>query len=147
MAPDHPDIAQSCHNLAEDLRRVGQADRALELHQQAVAIFEKKLGPVDDSVAQALSGQAHDLVALGRAAQAVPLAERALTIHSQQDADLDDRAYTQWVLAQALWEAPPAAGRDPGRAIRLSEAALGVFEASNETVESPNARSWLEQRR
>ena len=45
LGEDHPDVAQSCNNLAELYRALGRYDEAEPLHRRALEIREKRFGP------------------------------------------------------------------------------------------------------
>jgi len=92
FGPDHPDVAKSLCNLADLYQRQGglvhvqeqamingfmQADA---MHERALAIREKALGPDAPDVVQSLHNLAWYYYAQGKYTQAEPLYERALAI-------------------------------------------------------------------
>jgi tetratricopeptide (TPR) repeat protein len=77
---DHPDIAASLSNLADDLRDLGELNQARELHEQALAIRRRLYEGDHPDIAASLSNLADDLRDLGELNQARELHEQALAI-------------------------------------------------------------------
>src|SRR6266508_3123519 len=80
LGPDHPDVAQSLHNLAIIHRLKGDYAKSEPLFQRALDIKEKALGPEHPDVAASLNSLAIIYHAKGDYAKAEPLFQRALDI-------------------------------------------------------------------
>lgn len=74
--PEHPDTANSLHNLAGLLHAQGDYDAALPLAERALAIFAKVLGAEHPNTKTCADGAAKVLDALGRADEAAALRAR-----------------------------------------------------------------------
>ena len=83
LGPDHPDTAQSLHNLAALLNATGDYTKALPLYMQSLAIWEQTLGPDHPDTATSLNNLASLLYTMGDYAGAWPLLGRALAIREQ----------------------------------------------------------------
>ena len=77
---EHPELANTLHNLAGLYDNQGRYAEAEPLYQQARAIKEKALGPEDPSLATTLNNLARLYDNQGRYAEAELLYQRALTI-------------------------------------------------------------------
>jgi len=75
-----PRLATSLNNLAELYRAQGNYEQAEPLHQRALAIWEKALGPEHLDVGASLNNLAGLYHAQGNYAEAEPLYQRALAI-------------------------------------------------------------------
>lgn len=80
LGPDHPDVAESCSNLAILYNQKGDAARAQPLYERALAIYEKQYGPDHPEVAHTLTDLAVLHLEAGRDGVGRPLLERALAI-------------------------------------------------------------------
>ncbi len=81
-------MATSLNNLAELYRAQGRYAEAGPLHQRALAIREKALGPDHPHVAQSLENYAALLRKTGRSAEATRMEARAKAIrakHAEQN--------------------------------------------------------------
>ncbi|MCH9684017.1 MAG: serine/threonine-protein kinase, partial [Deltaproteobacteria bacterium] len=123
LGPQHPNVAMSLNNLGHlAFAREAYAD-ARDLFERALAILEKALGPRHPHLAVVLTGLGETLVELALPVEALPLLERSLTIYTAHEADPASLAEARFVLARALWSAPPTQGRDRPRACALAERA------------------------
>ena len=75
-----PRLATSLNNLAVLYRAQGKYEQAEPLHQRALAIIEKALGPDHPDVANSLNNLAQLYRAQGKFTEADPLSQRALAI-------------------------------------------------------------------
>lgn len=140
---DHPEVAESLHNLANVHCVRGRYAEARGLHERALAIRERMLGPDHRDVARTLMGLATVCWYQGRYAEAQQLGERALTIreralgpdHPEVARSLNDigslnrlqgrfaEAQSQFERALAIWQ--DALGPDhPHVAMGLNNLAL-----------------------
>ncbi len=132
LGPEHPNVAYSLCNLADVHRdRSAHAD-ARALYERALALWENTLGPEHPTVARPLLGLAKIDLERGRAARAVPLARRALAIRQKAQVRAEELGEARFVLARALWTAPPGQGRDRAQARALARKALADYEAAGE---------------
>jgi len=76
-------LATSLNNLAELYRTQGKYAEAEPLHQRALAIWEKALGPGHPNVAMSLNNLANLYHRQGKYAEAEPLYQRALAIDEE----------------------------------------------------------------
>src|SRR6266542_1220515 len=83
LGPDHPDVAQSLHNLAIIHRLKGDYAKSEPLFQRALDIKEKAFGPENPDVAASLNSLAIIYHAKGDYAKAEPLFQRALAIYEK----------------------------------------------------------------
>ncbi|KXZ41368.1 hypothetical protein GPECTOR_518g498 [Gonium pectorale] len=83
LGPDHPDVAESCSNLAILYNQRGDCDRALPLYERALAIYENLYGKDHPEVAHTLTDIAVLHLEQGREDIGRPLLERALTIQEK----------------------------------------------------------------
>mmetsp|Transcript_16128 Transcript_16128/g.44039 ORF Transcript_16128/g.44039 Transcript_16128/m.44039 type:complete len:886 (+) Transcript_16128:261-2918(+) len=83
LGPRHPDVAESCSNLAILYNQKGDTARALPLYQRALAIYEKHFGPDHPEVAHTLTDLAVLHLEQGDDAVGRPLLERALVIQEK----------------------------------------------------------------
>jgi CHAT domain-containing protein len=77
LGPEHPDVAQSLHNLALIYRFKGDYAKAEPLFQRALAIWEKALGPEHPDIAESLNLLARLYEAKGDLTLAVTFQSRA----------------------------------------------------------------------
>jgi tetratricopeptide (TPR) repeat protein len=80
LGPDHPNVAQSLHNLALLYYAQGAYDKAEPLYQRSLAIQEKAFGPDHPDVAASLHNLALLYYAQGAYDKAEPLYQRSLAI-------------------------------------------------------------------
>jgi tetratricopeptide (TPR) repeat protein/tRNA A-37 threonylcarbamoyl transferase component Bud32 len=143
LGPDHPNVASVLTNLGVVARKQGKFKEARGYHERALAIREKALGPDHPNVASPLVGLGQVMLGEGNPSEALPLLERALTIRTATEVGPTDLAETRFVLARALWDAGPEAGRDRERAKALAELAHTAFaeagEGSAKTLEEVQA--------
>jgi tetratricopeptide (TPR) repeat protein len=80
LGPDHPDVADSLHILAEIYRSQGEYAQAEPLYKRSLAIAEKALGPDDPYVAAVLEDLGRLYAAKRQFAEAESHLKRALAI-------------------------------------------------------------------
>jgi tetratricopeptide (TPR) repeat protein len=80
---DHPDVADSLHNLAHLYEELGKYEQAEPLYQRTILIWEKALGPDYPHIAHSLHGLANIYRKQGKYDQAEPLYQRAIHIGEQ----------------------------------------------------------------
>jgi CHAT domain-containing protein len=85
LGPDHPDVAQSAHNLASQHKELGAYAQAEPLYVRALRIYEKSLGPNHSSLVMTLNNLAELKVAQGAFQDAELLFERALRISEKSN--------------------------------------------------------------
>ncbi|WAS05963.1 tetratricopeptide repeat protein [Gloeomargaritales cyanobacterium VI4D9] len=83
LGKNHPDVAQSLHNLAWLYQVQGQYQKAEPLYQRSLAIKEQALGKNHPDVAQSLNNLAGLYQAQGQYQKAEPLYQRSLAIREQ----------------------------------------------------------------
>jgi CHAT domain-containing protein len=81
LGEEHPDTAQSYHNVAFDLNAQGQYAEAGPLYQKALDICRKTLGEDHPHTATSYNGVAVNLWSQGKYAEAGPLYDKALDIY------------------------------------------------------------------
>jgi tetratricopeptide (TPR) repeat protein/tRNA A-37 threonylcarbamoyl transferase component Bud32 len=144
LGTEHPEVAYSLNNLADLHREAGNHARATELYERTLAIFEKVEGPEHALVAYPVQGLAQVALAQGRSADAVQLAERAVAVREKGNATPDLMADARFVLAQALWKAPRAKGRDRARALTLANQARDAYRGiKGDENDLAEANAWL----
>jgi tetratricopeptide (TPR) repeat protein len=80
LGPDHPDVADSLHILAEIYRSQGEYAQAEPLYKRSLAIAEEAFGPDDQYVAAVLEDLARLYAAQRRFEEAESLLKRTLAI-------------------------------------------------------------------
>jgi tetratricopeptide (TPR) repeat protein len=80
LPPDAPELATHLDELGQALRLVGEAEAALEAHDEALAIFESAMGPDHPWTAASLLVGGHALSRLGHIDDAIDRYARALRI-------------------------------------------------------------------
>jgi len=83
LGRDHPEVAESCSNLAILYNQKGDAGKAQPLYERALAIYEKQYGPDHPEVAHTLTDLAVLHLEAGRDDVGRPLLERALDIQEK----------------------------------------------------------------
>lgn len=127
LGPDHPNVANSLNNLASIYYSTGAYEDAKVLYERALSIHEKALGPDHPHVAYSITGLAKLALVQRQPANAVALAERAVRVREASDVSTETLAESRFVLARAMWDAPPGQGRDRDRALTLARQARDVF--------------------
>jgi tetratricopeptide (TPR) repeat protein len=111
----------------------GKYEEARGYLERALTIWEQALGrPEHPHVAATLTVLGETLLGQEKPAEALPLLERALTIRTASVGEPTELAYTHFVLARALWDAPTEAGRDRERARTLAEQARSIYADAGE---------------
>ena len=123
----HPDVALHVCNRGEIRLSLGQATEALADFERAERLFDEDFPADHPYVSAALTGVGQAMLALGRTGDEViaPL-ERALRIRVATPTRADDRAQTEFALAQALWIQSTARDRR-ARALDLAASARDGF--------------------
>ncbi|MBA4348538.1 MAG: kinesin [Thermodesulfovibrio sp.] len=80
---EHPDVAESLHNLAVLYRLTSRYSEAEPLHKRSLEIYEKTLGKDHPDVATSLNNLAELYRITGRYAEAEPLHKRSLVIREK----------------------------------------------------------------
>jgi len=144
VGPDHRDVAVALSNLGTVAARQGEFADSRAFYERALTILEKALGADHPKLAFPLTGLGKTLLGLEAPAEALPILDRALTIRSAHEGDPLLLVETRFVLARALWDAPPDGGRDRPRARELAELAARACEAEGEKAADKLAevRAW-----
>ena len=123
-------------------------DQAKPLFAQALKIREAKLAPDHPAIASTLLGSGVVARALGRTAEAVAFLERSLRIRESNKSGPIGLADVRFSLAEALWLAPPGAGRDRARAIRLASEARETYRVAggSHVAQLDVVERWLRTR-
>jgi tetratricopeptide (TPR) repeat protein len=145
LGPDHPEVANSLNNLASVAEDTGDHLRAKLLFERALSIWEKTLGPDHPELAYSLLGLARVALSQHRPQDAMPVAERAVRLREHDGMGAELLAEARFVLAEALWDLPAAAGGDPVRARALAEHARDVLRAtsSGDVAGLAEVDAWL----
>jgi CHAT domain-containing protein/Tfp pilus assembly protein PilF len=128
LGPEHTDVADSLHSLAELLKEMGEYAKAEPLYQRALDIRERTLGPEHPKVAVSLSRLAVLYREMGEYAKAEPLYQRALMILERA---LGPEHISVGVVLNSLanfyWNLGDYAKAEPvyQRALTICERALG----------------------
>jgi eukaryotic-like serine/threonine-protein kinase len=130
LGPDHPRVAMSLNNLGNVARELGNMEEAADLYKRALGTWEQALGPDHLHVSYPLVGLGDLWLALDRPREAIPLLERGLAIREARGAIPVELAGARFSLARALWDTPPADGRDRDRAHQLATQARDGLETS-----------------
>ena len=83
LGPDHPDVAESVHDLAFLYWLQGRYAEAEPLFKRALAVRERALGPDHPGTASTLHDLAYVCWLQGRSAEAEPLFKRALEVRER----------------------------------------------------------------
>ncbi|MHB2020133.1 MAG: tetratricopeptide repeat protein [Candidatus Xenobia bacterium] len=133
---EHPEVAVALTRLADMYRNEGYKDKALAMHERALAIREKVLGPHHLDVADSLNNIALLHFSNGDYEKAAPLQERALKIR-------ENPTRQAAAMVTALAPAPPAqvpisyATGDSPRLCAFLEAAVALVAADRGAVLVP----------
>lgn len=126
--PEHLGVARTLLKFAHFRRSQGHTAEARQMYERGLAIEEK--AEVVNSAFQ--EGYLRPLAAIaweqGRPKDALRYAERALQVLEDSDAFVENRAYLQFIVAQAL----RSTGGDRTRAEDLARDSLTIFRASSE---------------
>ena len=147
LGPDHPDVALSLANLGSLDLKLGALERARARFERALAIVEASFGREHPSLLDALRGLGEVALRERRPDAALGPLERALVIHGLASDPPALTAETRFLLAQALWDAPEAAGRDRPRARGLAEAVRDAYREAGAQAELAEVERWLASRR
>jgi tetratricopeptide (TPR) repeat protein/tRNA A-37 threonylcarbamoyl transferase component Bud32 len=123
----------------------GDAKQSIEYHRRALEIFEQAHGPDHPLVGNALIGLGQASLELRRPSEALALLERALKIRGSSDGNPLDLAYARFVLARALWDVRPTAGRDRPRALELASLARDAYAEASEAQQLETVETWLRE--
>jgi tetratricopeptide (TPR) repeat protein len=128
LGPDHPDVADSLHILAEIYRSQGEYAQAEPLYKRSLAIAEEAFGPDDQYVAAVLEDLARLYAAQRQFAEAESLLKRMLAIKEKAfGPDHREVADSLSVLALLYTAQRRLAEAEPlyKRALGIREKALG----------------------
>ena len=142
LGPQHPDIAASLQYLAAIHRELGAYEKVEALATRALAIQEVALGPEHADLVALLEDLAAAALATSRPAEAVRRADRGLAL---AEAGTEAAARLQFLLAQALWDAPPADGRDRVPAREVAASARDAYRAATGQPGQPSQPSQAGQ--
>ena len=84
LGPEHPDVATSIGNVANELAKLNRVDEALAFNGRAIGIYERSLGSDHPDTALQLANRAEFLNLAHRYDEAEPLARRALQIWERE---------------------------------------------------------------
>jgi tetratricopeptide (TPR) repeat protein/predicted Ser/Thr protein kinase len=144
LGPEHPHLVPELASLADVHYRTGSYEEARQLYERSLAIGEQALGPEHLDLADPLLGLARLARHEGKHADAIALAERSVALRSSATVAPHLLAATRFVLAMALWEAPPEAGQDRPRARQLAEQSRTGYEGvKTKAGELAEVEKWL----
>ncbi|WP_437533625.1 serine/threonine-protein kinase [Sorangium sp. So ce726] len=143
--PESADAMLPLYCIGGALLRTGKAREGLRAFERMRTIAEKALDPDDVSAAAPLIGVGQARLALGDATGALVPLERAVALREASECDPRDLAESRFALGKAL----VAARREPERARRLVEAALGAYRESGPgaTDEIAEIEGWMRRQR
>jgi serine/threonine-protein kinase len=145
LGPGHPDVAHTAMGFARVRSQQGRHDEAIALARRAIAIHEAHDGPIHARTRVALQIAGDVELQAGRAAEAVAHLERATAIGAALSLEARDLAATEFMLARALWDAPPAGERevfDPATRVRALE--LARTAATRRRAQGPDGAAALQ---
>ena len=134
---DHVETANDRTVLGTILEARGDHDGARRELEQAVAMFERTLGPKTLQLVQPLTCLGEALVGGGHPADAIAPLERAVALVGDNRESPDLIAASRYALARALW----AAGRDRARAVSLARSAAAQLARATTTPEVSRKRA------
>jgi tetratricopeptide (TPR) repeat protein len=139
-----PALCMSNANRGEYLMALGRSDEALPILTEAVACWDRQMGPDSEPGAYALTDLGLDLLSLShpRPTEAVRHFERALRIREAQASYPGFIAETRFGLARALWDA----GTDRKHAVELAGKARDEYATANDAKHAETVARWLESR-
>ncbi len=147
LGPAHANVGIALKNLANVRFLTGDRAAARTLYQRSLAVLERALGPDHATVAAPLSGLAQLALLEGRPAEVMTLASRVVALREPGGAGPEALAEGRFLLAQGLWEVPPAQGRDRPRALVLAEQARDAYRAAAAAGRQlAEVENWLAQR-
>ena len=129
LRADHPLLAASLENLAATLLAAKDYEQAKARYQRALSIHEVAHGSEDRRLVGSLLGLAEVALGQGRPAEAIAPASRALGLQGDEG-PAPALATNRFVLARALWDAPPEQGRDREQARILAKQARDGLRAA-----------------
>ena len=133
LGPEHPSVGQILYNLGNFASSIGDYRSACEYFQRALAIYDRSVGSTHPMIAYTATYLGYALLERGDTTAAMAYLERALALLDAGEFDPTLLADARFCLARALWEAPPAAGRDRARALDLAERAREAYLASTQS--------------
>lgn len=95
-------MALTLNNLAETYWRMGELAEAKPLHERALQIREKALGPKHEDVAYTVGSLGALAYEQGRTAEALPFFERAVAIYDEIEGVQHGESELRLSLAEAL---------------------------------------------
>jgi tetratricopeptide (TPR) repeat protein len=124
---------------------------ARAMYERAITLMRTRSEPAwNMPKSLPLLGLAKLELELGHPGMAINFAEQALALRSSDQPPITPiryQAQSRLVLAQALWDAPPDAGRDREHAVALAEKALAMLAGeSNNEAERDAQQAWLRER-
>jgi tetratricopeptide (TPR) repeat protein/predicted Ser/Thr protein kinase len=144
LGPEHPNVGTTTLNIGVVQHAKGDYAEAKVSYERSLAINEKAQGPDHPHLAYSLDGLAEIASIQGRNADALRLARRAVKIRAGGESPPDLLAYSRFILAKVLWNAPTAAGGDRKQAIAAAqEAASGYAAVDGKLDEATEVKTWL----
>ena len=140
VAADHPNAAAALDAIGRLLTRRGRAGEALQYHQRALVMRERKLGARHPSLAVCLTGIGEAQLRLGRPALAISALERVLAGFAAQPGDPLAVAGVELALSRAI------ARSDRERASELGRRARDRYRNAGQAGrrELARAEAWLD---
>ncbi len=121
--PDHPHLAHPLAGIGESLMELGRVDEAITRLRRSVALQDQAFGTAHPDTAYALSSLGAGLLRARRFGEAVAPLQRAVALRTEHPTAPGELAYSQFLLAQALWNG----GGDRRRARELAEEARAGY--------------------
>lgn len=124
LGSDNVGVSQPLVNLAAILQAEGRHDEAMQHLERARRLLDSNPDTDHERLPAVQVGLGISGLALGRAQEVIPGLEQALAHRDAVPSTAEDRFNVRFTLAQALWDAPEAAGRDRRRARELAREAM-----------------------
>jgi eukaryotic-like serine/threonine-protein kinase len=139
IEPGHPNITSATINIADIALRRGDLATSLPMHEQALAEFERSLGPDHVLLGYPLVGIGRARLGLGELALAHAAAQRAIDVRTGA-APPNELGEARFLLAEVLW-----AEGEPTRARELANAAREDYRglAEGHATELATLDAWL----
>jgi tetratricopeptide (TPR) repeat protein/tRNA A-37 threonylcarbamoyl transferase component Bud32 len=144
LGPEHPQVALGLATLGDVHREAGSYEAAKDRYARALRVWEAALGPAHPHLGYALTGLAQIAIMEAQPGEAIALAERAVKVRVDGSSAAPEIAASRFALAQALWAAPLASGRDRPRARALALEARDAFAtATGQAKRRAEVDAWL----
>ena len=147
LAPTSAQVGSTLTSLGDVDLNLGELEASQRDFERAVAVFEASVGVDAIQVASPLTGLGRALLEASDPDAALAPLLRAARIREHERSDPEDRGFTNFALARALWDASADHGRDRTRALELARRAESEFaESSLHAEELEACRTWLAER-